>query len=41
MLEEVTRSIDIAFALCDLTRFNVHMEVHYINSDPHSKAMMH
>ena len=40
MLEEVARSIDIAFALCDLLiAFNVHMEVHAdINSDPKFKS---
>lgn len=40
MLEEVARSIDTAFALCDLfIAFNVHMEVHAdINTDPKFKS---
>ena len=40
MLEEVARSIDIAFALCDLfTAFNVEMEVHAdINTNPNFKS---
>ena len=40
MLEEVARSIDIAFALCDLfIAFNVDMEVHAdINTNPKFKS---
>ncbi len=40
MLEEVARSIDVAFALCDLfTAFNVEMEVHAdINTNPYFKS---
>ncbi len=40
MLEEVARSIDVAFALCDLfTAFNVDMEVHAdINTNPNFKS---
>lgn len=40
MLEEVARSIDIAFALCSLfIAFNVDMEVHAdINTNPHFKS---
>lgn len=40
MLEEVARSIDIAFALCNLfTAFNVEMEVHAdINTNPNFKS---
>ena len=40
MLEEVQRSIDVAFRLCDLfIAFNVQMEVHAdINTDPKFKS---
>lgn len=40
MLEEVARSIDVAFALCNLfTAFNVEMEVHAdINTNPNFKS---
>lgn len=40
MLEEVARSIEVAFALCDLfTAFNVEMEVHAdINTNPNFKS---
>lgn len=40
MLEEVARSIDVAFTLCDLfTAFNVDMEVHAdINTSPNFKS---
>lgn len=40
MLEEVARSIDIAFLLCNLfTAFNVEMEVHAdINTNPNFKS---
>ncbi len=40
MLDEVARSIDIAFRLCDLfTAFNVHLEVHAdINTNPNFKS---
>jgi uncharacterized protein len=40
MLEEVARSIDVAFALCNLfTAFNVEMEVHAdINTNPKFKS---
>ncbi|MBE7171592.1 MAG: hypothetical protein INR73_13460 [Williamsia sp.] len=40
MLEEVAKSIDIAFALCHLfTAFNVEMEVHAdINTNPNFKS---
>ena len=40
MLEEVARSIEVAFALCNLfTAFNVDMEVHAdINTNPAFKS---
>lgn len=40
MLEEVARSIDVAFGLCDLfTAFNVALEVHVdINTNPNFKS---
>jgi predicted RNase H-related nuclease YkuK (DUF458 family) len=40
MLEEVQRSIDVAYKLCDvITAFNVAMEVHVdINTDPRFKS---
>ena len=40
MLEEVARSIDVAFSLCDLfIAFNVDMEVHAdINTNPNFKS---
>jgi len=40
VLDEVARSIDVAFTLCDLfTAFNVHMELHAdINTNPAFKS---
>ncbi len=40
MLEEVSKSIEIAYELCDLfDRYQVEMEVHAdINTDPHFKS---
>ena len=40
MLDEVARSIDVAFSLCDLfTAFNVDMEIHAdINTNPNFKS---
>jgi predicted RNase H-related nuclease YkuK (DUF458 family) len=40
MLDEVARSIDVAFRLCDLfTAFNVDMELHAdINTNPNFKS---
>lgn len=40
MLDEVSRSIDVAYSLCQLfIAFNIHMEVHAdINTNPNFKS---